>query len=71
MSTGAEVPLTLSALRRAYEEGLSPTRIVEQVYSRIEEVADPGIFLCLFAKETLVAEAEVLGVNQTGFIGEV
>lgn len=61
MSTGAEVPLTLSALRRAYEEGLSPTRIVEQVYSRIEEVADPGIFLCLFAKETLVAEAEVLG----------
>jgi len=56
-----EIPLTLASLRRAYAGGTSPKRIVENVYTRIQDVADPGIFLCLFPKDDLLAEADALG----------
>lgn len=55
------IPLTLPSLRQAYSGGVTPSEVINQVYRRIEEVADPGIFLCLFAKERLLAEAEALG----------
>lgn len=57
----AEISLTLSSLAQAYGSGTSPKQIVEQVYARIDAVADPGIFLCLFPKEQLLEEAERLG----------
>ncbi|MEP3639942.1 MAG: allophanate hydrolase [Paracoccaceae bacterium] len=57
----AEISLTLSSLAQAYGSGTSPKQIVEQVYARIDAVADPGIFLCLFPKQQLLAEAERLG----------
>lgn len=57
----AEIALTLSSLAQAYGSGTSPKQIVEQVYARIEAVADPAIFLCLFPKEQLLEEAERLG----------
>lgn len=57
----AEISLTLSSLVQAYGSGTSPKQIVEQVYARIDAVADPGIFLCLFPKEQLLEEAERLG----------
>ena len=56
-----EIPLTLSSLRAAYDSGTPASAIVEQVYARIEAVADPCIFLCLFPKEDLLAEAAALG----------
>lgn len=59
MSAGT--PLTLSSLAQAYSAGTSPTQIVEQVYSRIKEVDDPNIFLCLFPKEELLEAARALG----------
>lgn len=55
------VPLTIPALHAAYAEGLSPVAIVEQVFARIDEVADPNIFLCLFDKAEVIAAAEALG----------
>ncbi|KAJ56343.1 allophanate hydrolase [Actibacterium mucosum KCTC 23349] len=57
----AEIPLTLTSLHGAYAKGTTPSEIIEQVYARIEDVADPGIFLHLFAKEDLLAQAEALG----------
>lgn len=56
-----EIPLTFASLRQAYIEGMSPEQTIEQVYARIEQVADPNIFLCLFPKEDLLAEASALG----------
>ncbi len=55
------IPLTLSSLQAAYEGGIAPSVIIEQVYSRIEEVADPGIFIHLIAKEDVLTAAEKLG----------
>lgn len=57
----AEVPLTLASLHRAYADGTTPGEIVEQVYARIDSVDDPGVFICLFAKEELLREASALG----------
>ena len=57
----AGIPLTLSSLRDAYAEGVAPAEIIERVYGRIEEVADPCIFLCLFPKEQVLAEAAAMG----------
>jgi allophanate hydrolase len=57
----AEISLTLSSLAEAYRAGTSPKQIVEQVYARIDAVADPSIFLCLFPKEQLLEAAERLG----------
>lgn len=56
-----DIPLTFASLRKAYAGGLSPVRIIERVYARIEQVADPHIFLCLFPKEDLLTEAAGLG----------
>ena len=56
-----EIPLTFTSLRQAYVEGRSPEQTIEQVYARIEQVADPNIFLCLFPKDDLLAEASALG----------
>ncbi len=59
MSAG--IPLTLSSLRAAYSDGADPEDIIEQVYARIDAVADPCIFLCLFPKEQVQSEAKALG----------
>lgn len=56
-----EIPLTFASLRRAYSNNTTPTDIIEQVYARIDEVADPCIFLCLFPKNDLLTEAAALG----------
>ena len=61
LSMSATISLTLCSLAQAYRAGTSPKQIVDQVYTRIDAVADPGIFLCLFPKEELLAEAERLG----------
>ena len=55
------IPLTLPSLRKAYSEGIDPADIIEQVYARIEDVADPNIFLCLFSKEQVLSDAKALG----------
>ena len=57
----AAIPLTLPSLRKAYSEGIDPADIIEQVFARIEDVADPNIFLCLFSKEQVQFDAKALG----------
>ncbi|MGB0904491.1 MAG: amidase family protein, partial [Mangrovicoccus sp.] len=58
---GAEIPLTITSLHKAYASGTSAAEIIEQVYGRIDEIGDPTIFLCLFPKEELLAQAAALG----------
>lgn len=55
------VPLTIPALRAAYAGGLPPSQIIEQVYARIDEVADPHIFLHLLDKAEVLKAATDLG----------
>ena len=54
-------PLTLSDLRAAYASGVSPTQVVDQVFDRIDSVADPGIFIDLLSREEVLAAARALG----------
>lgn len=54
------LPFTLPSLRSAYADGASPAAVVEEVYRRIAEVDDPGIFLDLFDKAEVLAAAETL-----------
>lgn len=56
-----KIELTIASLRSAYAQGTKPEEIIEQVYSRIDEIGDTGIFLCLFPKEELRATAARLG----------
>ncbi|TYC60641.1 allophanate hydrolase [Rhodobacterales bacterium] len=56
-----DLPFTFSSLEAAYREGLSPEAVVEEVYRRIEAIGDPGIFICLFEKEEVLAAARALG----------
>ncbi|MEJ8472522.1 allophanate hydrolase [Roseibium algae] len=57
-----DLPFTLSALHAAYETGLSPQDVVEEVFRRIEAVNDPGIFIHLIDKAETLGAAENLGV---------
>ena len=57
----AYIPLTLPSLRHHYATGTTASEIVEQVYDRIAEVADPCIFICLFPKENVLSNAAALG----------
>lgn len=54
------LPFTLPSLRSAYADGASPAAVIEEVYRRIAEVDDPGIFLDLFDKAEVLAAAEAL-----------
>lgn len=56
-----DLPFTFPSLKAAYQDGMSPEEIVEEVYRRIDSVGDPGIFLCLFDKEEVLEAARALG----------
>ncbi|HTJ57138.1 MAG TPA: allophanate hydrolase [Devosiaceae bacterium] len=51
----------MASLKAAYAAGLSPVEVIETVFARIAEVSDPGIFIHLADKATLIAEAQALG----------
>ncbi|MEM7006529.1 MAG: amidase family protein, partial [Pseudomonadota bacterium] len=53
-------PLTLDALRDAYDSGATPSDIVRDVYRRIEAVGDEAIFIHLRPMEDVLAEAAAL-----------
>jgi len=53
--------LDITSLREAYAEGRPPAAVVAEIFARIEEVADPGIFIHLRSEAELLAEAEALG----------
>ncbi|WP_377294353.1 allophanate hydrolase [Rhizobium sp. SG2393] len=55
------LPFTLASLGAAYAAGKSPKAVIEEVYRRIAEADDPGIFIHLAPKETVLAAADALG----------
>ena len=55
------IALTLPSLRAAYNAGTSPQDIVEQVFDRIKNVDDPGIFIHLLDKSEVLNAAKALG----------
>jgi allophanate hydrolase len=56
-----DLPFTFQSLKTAYKAGKSPREVVEEVFRRIDAVGDPGIFICLFDREEVLAAADALG----------
>ena len=65
------LPFTLSSLRSAYADGASPVAVVEEVYRRIAEVDDPGIFIALFSQAEVLEAAAALGDFLVAFYNPV
>lgn len=57
----SDLPFTFQSLKAAYRAGMSPREVVEEVFRRIDAAGDPGIFICLFDKEEVLAAAGALG----------
>ncbi|MHC0053826.1 allophanate hydrolase [Actibacterium sp. D379-3] len=57
----SNTPFTLSALRAAYGAGVTPRQVMEEVFARIDAVADPAIFIHLPDRDTVLAAADALG----------
>ncbi|MEO1111686.1 MAG: allophanate hydrolase [Pseudomonadota bacterium] len=57
-----DLPFTLASLKTAYEDGVSPAKVIEEVYRRIADVHDPGIFIHLCDKQDVLQDAADLGV---------
>ncbi|MGJ8624213.1 MAG: allophanate hydrolase [Yoonia sp.] len=57
----SQIPFTLDALREAYAAGTSPVAVIDEIFSRLEAVNDPGIFIHLCDREALRAQAAALG----------
>ncbi|MGV6874550.1 allophanate hydrolase [Pseudochelatococcus sp. B33] len=55
------IPLTLRELKAVYAAGVSPEELVRQVYARIAEVADPGIFISLRDEADVLSDTRALG----------
>ncbi len=50
----SELPLTREALHERYRSGVSAVSVMDACLARIEGLADPGIFLHLAARETML-----------------
>ncbi|MDC0737488.1 allophanate hydrolase [Cognatishimia sp. SS12] len=55
-----DMPLTLTALRTAYDKGATPADIIHEVYRRIDATEDPAIFIHLRPMQEVLDEAEAL-----------
>ena len=55
------LPFTLTALREAYASGISPSDVIDEIFSRLDAVNDPNIFIHLRDRDNLKAEAAALG----------
>lgn len=52
---------TIPELRAAYENGVRPVDVIDEIFVRLEAVDDPAIFIHLCDRESLREEAEALG----------
>ncbi|MEM1346755.1 MAG: amidase family protein, partial [Pseudomonadota bacterium] len=52
---------TITALHAAYAEGVRAEAVIEEVFLRLDAVADPGIFLHLAERDALMRQAAALG----------
>ena len=51
----------IPSLHTAYRDGLAPDEVMGEVFRRIEEVTDPGIFICLEERERIESGIRSLG----------
>ncbi|WP_442580961.1 allophanate hydrolase [Mesorhizobium sp. ASY16-5R] len=56
-----DIPFDIGSLHEAYTAGLSAGAVVQAVYDRLVAVDDPGIFIHLADKISVLAEADGLG----------
>ncbi|MZR32387.1 allophanate hydrolase [Sneathiella litorea] len=56
-----DISFDINSLHRAYADGTHVSEIIAECYRRIEEAADPGIFLKLVDQDAAQGEAEKLG----------
>lgn len=56
-----QLPFTLTALREAYAAGTRPADIIDEIFTRLDAVNDPGIFIHLCDRAALRAQADALG----------
>lgn len=56
-----DLPFDIMRLHEAYAGGLDPTGVVDEIYCRIHDADDPGIFLHLVDHEATRSEAAALG----------
>ncbi|MEM7742723.1 MAG: allophanate hydrolase [Pseudomonadota bacterium] len=57
----SKLPFTLDALRGAYSQGIRPEAVIDEIFTRLEAVNDPGIFVHLCDRAELTARATALG----------
>lgn len=57
----SSLPFTLTALKTAYADGMTPEDVIEEVYQRLDRIADPHIFIHLCDKAELIEQARALG----------
>ena len=55
------LPFTLTDLRNAYADRLSPEDVVEEVFARLDRIDDPRIFIHLCDQAEVLEEARALG----------
>ena len=60
-----KLPFFFESLRSAYQKGLDPIELIEEVYRRITRVNDPGIFINLREKEEVKHEAAKISEKYT------
>lgn len=58
--TTDDQPFDIRRLQAAYADGFSPAEAVELAFHRLAAANDPGIFIHLAERESLIAEAEAL-----------
>ena len=56
-----KIKMTIPALHAAYEDGIKPMDVVNQVFDHIAQINDPGIFITLFDRADVLKAAEGLG----------
>lgn len=53
--------MTIAAIHKAYQDGITPVDIVRQLYLKIAAINDPRLFITLFDEAVVCAQAAALG----------
>ena len=56
-----QLQFDIPSLHAAYRNGLAPEAVVAEVFRRIDDVADPGIFICLEDRDKIAEAVADLG----------
>ena len=59
-----DLPFDLQSLKAAYAAGLDVSKVVEEVYRRIQNLGDPSIFITVRDRSEVFKDAEALDRTQ-------